>query len=212
MTELENLQRKDSFTDEDIQALIRLSGDGDRDVRYQVAELMVRCPAAAVEDALLEMLDDPEELVRTNACDSLCISKNPIVIKRLMEVMTKDGDSLTRSYAALSIGDTAMGTSLQEHAAAFLARRLDRERIKHVKIAIMRSMYLLGDRSRYRELLLEIKGKRYLTRCFAIGCVEDIVNAVNKAEIKTALEKSRLTEKSRACTEKIDDVLTRLNK
>lgn len=61
-----------------------LSKDKDYYIRVRLAQVLVNYHNKLSEQVLTYMLDDKDELVRVNACDSLCWSNLKVILERLI--------------------------------------------------------------------------------------------------------------------------------
>lgn len=72
-----------------------------------VAETLVESSDEKGEQILLRLTKDHDWLVRTDACDSLCISESVDTYNLLKEIAKKDTSGLVRGYAILSLENIA---------------------------------------------------------------------------------------------------------
>ncbi|KPU45300.1 hypothetical protein OXPF_11930 [Oxobacter pfennigii] len=83
-----------------------LSIDEDEEMRTRVAEIL-HYDSPEAEKILIFLTSDKSEMIRTDACDSLCNSKSQEVFELLKNKLKKDKSALVRGYAALSTADIA---------------------------------------------------------------------------------------------------------
>ena len=124
------------------------------------------------------------------------------------------GGGWVRSYAALSLGDAGQRLPLAERQALIesLCACLAKERVILTKIALYRTLCLLGEWLYFDALLGELSGARYQNRCFCAHTLEDVATASNRARIVQALCEQRDREKTVAVRSSIDAVLAQLGK
>lgn len=151
-----NLKNKDSFDKLDMieelevtncntadyyKLLDYLSNDKDYEVRAKVAEVLVAPNNSEADKILIKLLRDKDELVRVNACDSLCTSNSYDVINHLKDTILKDKSNLVKGYAILSLADIVirLNNDLSE-AIEFLKSTLQIQRVQLVRINIYKAL------------------------------------------------------------------------
>jgi hypothetical protein len=202
------LQKKDVLDSNDVLFLKLLSTHSDEDIRWYVSKLLVKDNSKMSEDILMGMTSDIDDLVRANACDSLCISKNINIVNLLKNIVRKDKNSIVRSYAVLSMGDVSLNLDKSKcETISFLKDRLKVERVINVKISIYRSLCLLGAEEYLGYLLHELNGMKYQNRCAVINALFDLVNEKNNRRIKKAVLSRKKAEKSNAVLSSIESLL-----
>lgn len=80
---IEELEVTNCNTADYYKLLDYLSNDEDYEVRAKVSEVLVAPNNSEADKILIKILRDKDELVRVNACDSLCTSNSYDVIKSL---------------------------------------------------------------------------------------------------------------------------------
>ena len=88
----------------DFHIVRQLSNDTDAEVRSQCAETLTLIPCEESESILVSLLDDADNLVRANACDSLKFSHSKLIVKKFISMLS-DTSYLVRGYATLTIAD-----------------------------------------------------------------------------------------------------------
>ena len=102
---LENIEKKDAKNDDDLRFLIKNASSGNAETRSLIARLLVDFSGEDAENALLDLCGDSDELVRTNACDSLAVYPSKKVFLRLLRIFGNDGSLLVKNFALLSAID-----------------------------------------------------------------------------------------------------------
>jgi len=208
---LDTIRDKDAFDDTDIDALKDLSEHHESEVRYFVAEALIGIKHPQAEGILIALLSDKNYLVRTNACDSLCTSRNSQTIEFLKKVIVKDKSGLVRHYAVLSIGDIAVSIKIdRQELLRFLERRLEREKNVHTQNAFFRTMFMLGDYDKLHCMLNQLSNTRYQNRIVAIKNLGEIAGRENKDKIVAELEKLNKIEKTYAVKSVLQETLDKL--
>ncbi len=95
----------DIFSEAQFLTLQEFSSDPEGIIRSMVASLLVHFENKAAKDILIELARDKDELVRTEAYDSLSIFIFADVEEFLVTAIRTESDSLARSYAILSWAD-----------------------------------------------------------------------------------------------------------
>lgn len=84
--------------------LIELASDSNWEIRYRSLEMLADySPCESIKDQLLASLDDEEEVVRSQAAESLEGYDDPDVSARLVECL-EDSSSIVRGSAAQTLG------------------------------------------------------------------------------------------------------------
>ena len=169
-----NCSRKHSLNKSERQRIAKLSGSNSYDIRYAVSELLAIFPCSESENILLSLLHDDDAMIRASVCDSLSFSRSAQTRDRLTEHL-KDKNKLVRGYAALSIGDIQRHLDDTERTVAVLQSSYRKERSKWCRLAIARSLLLLGDASYADDLLNAVNDRSYQIRGFALKLLIDLI-------------------------------------
>lgn len=176
------------------------------EVRLRTAQVLANVEEESLLQLLYPLVNDPEELVRVNACDSLGNSKSPASYQLLV---TKLQDTpLVRSYVVLSLADIALslGEKLQEECFHLLLEHLQTEEAPGVTIGCYRSLYLLKREERYLDLLLRnLRHPDYRVRSAGFHLLGDMVTPSNCRKIKQAVLECSKQEESVAVSSAINN-------
>lgn len=173
---IDKLKESTSLTDDDWIMLSAFSNDKNQEIRLEVSEVLALFPTCKSEKILLNLLNDSDHLVRASACDSLYFSLSQEALKKLMQ-MTKDSRYIVRGYAVLSIGDIQNNTKVNKKSTiVFLKDLEEKEKSRWVKIAIYRSLFILGENSYIDKLIYAINDANYKNRSFALSLIEQIID------------------------------------
>lgn len=192
------LEENNNLCTDDWNKIKILSEDNDSEVRYRVAELLALFPSEKSEEWLISMLNDDNHMVRAAACDSLSFSTSSNTSKLLWR-LAKDSRYLVRGYAILSIGDIQKNIDSNSNEVIQLLKRLDsKESCEWVKIAISRSLYILGEYSYGTFLLEKLNSRNYKSRSFVLNLLEPLIdsNITNNIPNMLQILKQRLTLES----------------
>ena len=104
---LEKIENKSQpeLTKLDFSELLSLAQDSNSEIRSRVAQILASIPCQHSENILLLLINDKEELVRVNACDSLSFSTSIDTLKLLLKKV-KHETWLVRMYAISSVSYT----------------------------------------------------------------------------------------------------------
>lgn len=208
---IENMDKQEKYSEQDILMLIELTRSDEEEIRARVAELLGFGFSDLAETALIKLLDDEDELVRVNACDSLCNSKNIFVYSRLKDIVLQDTSFLVKNYALLSMVDIAINViSIKDECSEFLITIIQKDYDELIKISSYRGLYLLGKREYFADLIRELQGEVYQNRCATVNMLEEIINSENREAIRASLVDLRKRETSSAVLSSIDRVLANL--
>ena len=183
------------YTRQEIQNIL---SNGDQFARMDLAQDLVEYPVELAEPILLGLLDDEVDLVRVNACDSLCISRSLSVWDRLMQ-MAKMDVFLVRGYAILSATEITVQTNegittMKD----FLTQRLRQEKSQWVKVCIYTGLYQLGEVKWIGNLFTLLNHRQYRIRCSVVNSLADIADKNNIVAIRQALAGRMQIETSEA--------------
>lgn len=204
---LYDLEERSSLSDGELNYIYALSQSDDDEIRSQVAALLIRSNKDKSREALLKMCNDNDELVRANACESLCIFYDDEVISSLKEKIVNDTSSIVKSYAVLSLGDIALHLDRErkEDITKFLLCLVDESSNKSVQISAYRGLYLLGNKKYIDDLLEALNSTEYTDRHHAIRSLCEVINQDNRKDILRSF-------RERKDCETVLSVLTLLNK
>lgn len=206
LTNLKNNIYKTGINESNFEILNKFSFDNEDYIRAYVAEILVNFSNKEGEDILLRLACDDSSFVRTEACDSLCISESPNTYNFLKIIAKKDINGIVRGYAICSLGDIGIKLKKHDDLIPFLENILVKEKVVFTKINIYTVLYKLGKTEYFNNLLTLIDTKRYQNRCSVINCLYEISNEDNKEQILNALNERKKKEKSIAVISTIDDV------
>ncbi len=204
------LEKVKNLTDDEWDKIVKLLCDDSPEVRLGVSELLAMFPSADSERLLLSILDDSDYLVRASVCDSLSFSQSQETLYKLMD-FAKDKKYLVRGYAILSIGDIQFKLQSNSNSTIEYLKVLEqKETSQWVKIAIYRSLFILGDFSYGKKLLDMLNNRYYKNRSFVLSLLEQLFENdqySNLLDVKTILQKRLETEKTYSVKLKICKLL-----
>ncbi|URZ15670.1 HEAT repeat domain-containing protein [Clostridium felsineum] len=209
---IEQLEGSIHFTPKIYKFLEYLSEDDEYEVRVKVAEILVLSNDVEGDNILIKLLKDKEELVRVNACDSLCTSFSKDVIYHLKDKLLKDKSNLVKGYAILSLVDifTRQDSNLGEHI-EFFKQVLKKQETQWVRINIYKALYMLGDKVYLDMLVQELGNRYYRNRCAVVNILSEIASKGNYRIIEKALAERLKIEKSFAVKGGIEELLSEIN-
>ncbi len=214
---IDRVEENDYFAKGDLKTLDVLSQDGDDEVRSRVAEVLVFSNTVEAEKILIRLLNDKEELVRINACDSLCTSTSKDVITLLIEKAKKDKSSLVRAYAVMSATDISKNIGCKEETLELIMYLFSKEKVNITKISYYRSFLLLGQKCYLSQFLEHINDRFYRNRCTVANLLKDLItdkifSKFELAKVKNALESRLKIETSLAVKNSIEKTIYMLPK
>lgn len=138
---------------------------------------------------LVRLLDDEDELVRADACDSLSFSNSEKVLNLLMEVLESEKVDLVRGYAVSSIAHILanMKNTDKKYLNYFLDK-LSSEQEIFVQLNIYMALYLLGEKEFLYKLLEELDNTNFKVRSLVVNLLKEVVCHNNKNIIKAHLK------------------------
>ena len=201
------ISQKSKLETEDINALLKLSQSDDSEIRSYVAQLLVMSYGKDTEKALINMCGDADEIVRTNACDSLSAFATGDVYNKLTDCVLNDKSNLVKTYALLSLADIAGQAKCDTEELKQLFIRFSSDKNVSVSAACFRGMYILGNKDCLKNLLNLILSENYQDRCMVVNMLGDILNNENQSQIISELKRIRQTESSKAVVSTIDSII-----
>ena len=142
------------------------------EIRNAVAIILAQTDQKQGEKILLKLVDDTDELIRANACDSLGSYSSESVTKVLKKKAVNDLQ-LVRGYAVLSLGNIAFRKK-DEDIHSFLKSASKKEKSIWVKINYYYNLCILGEIEYVYEIIREIDNKFYKNRYLAIQSLLDL--------------------------------------
>lgn len=161
--------------------------DSDNEVRMTAAESLGNLLTGKKSPPrLIRSLQDPDELVRIEVCESLGAIGDRKALPALWRKMS-DPSPLVRSYAAGAIGE--LGNNRD---AAKLRKYLGLETSDTSRVGIYQALYRLGEHDVAEDVLsLLSKSRDYRVRCAAAGILSEIIaDKSNASIILSALRKA----------------------
>lgn len=153
LQEYEN-KKESEITKQDFTFFDSLSKSCNSEIRNEIAEILALFPCKLSENILLQLINDEDELVRVNACDSLFFSTSVDTLKLLLKKAEHE-TWLVRMYAVLSIGDItcSIDSHLQRYKVSWLLERMLKvEKSETVHLSYYISLVKLGKRRYNRNL------------------------------------------------------------
>ncbi len=196
----------------DAEILYGMAHDFHEDIRFFVTEYLGNVHTSISEQLLLLLMDDPDEQVRVEACDSVCWCDSETVLEKLMEKSICD-TFLVRGYSVLSAADVLMNRNVQiemHKTIEILKQNLCREKSVWVRMCYEQALYRLGNSQSLYKLFSYLSTKRYNYRCCAINLLMDIVSEKNSTVIMQTLENQKKAESNKMLQNKLDDCISRI--
>jgi HEAT repeat protein len=181
----------DEKTDIDFNNLYSSVIDEDIEIRKLVAELLSRDGTNNGENALIDLLNDEDELVRAEACDSLCYYSGDKVLDALVGSLKNDQSEIVRSYALLSYWDVCRNdnkTLQKESMAPVLSELFEFEKSIQVKLNYAGLLYLCGNVDMLDYLLQELNNSDNHIRNTVMNNLVKISNEDNISYIQSKLK------------------------
>lgn len=208
---LNNLDDALCLSEDEIDFILQLTNDSDPDVRIRSAQLLAQVPSHIAQPVLLALLQDGDDLVRVNACDSLsnCPTRESLV--SLKRIAKQDRIYLVRGYAVISIGDISFQLPLEkETTKLFLLNGYAHEKSTWVKISYSYALYLAGIKEYSQFILDQVNNRYYHIRCHAIQMLHYLMNPDLAEDSISILEDRLKIETSLAVLQRIQNLLKKI--
>lgn len=204
------LDETQNLSEADYSFLALCSTDRESDIRYLVADVLCGDTSPDSEQILCRLLNDSDEVVRANACDSLYRSCSAHVLERLKELAVSDS-YLVRGYAVASIGNIMTTLSNPDNCLTFLKAAYTHEASAWVKLDYCEIFYCLGDEASLTPILKALEKKNYKIRCKAINILKNLINDNNQEQIVSRLVSLYKSDTSEAVKKSIQNMLSTLS-
>lgn len=203
---LENIDKKAEKTSADLEFLIKNSENSDSEIRDYIAELLVYFDGETAQNTLLKLCGDADELVRTNACDSLSVYPSKKVYDRLLQIYKTDKSILVKNFALLSAVDMVNDVGADEKEMKKILHGVE-EHSGQILTTAYEGLYILGEKDALKKLFEMLGHADYTVRCSVVNTFLDIADNENINEIVQKLKKHRENEKSGAVISTINNFL-----
>jgi HEAT repeat protein len=191
LEQIEQVFQKDSLSEADFARVREFAQSRDPQARVLVAEGLAWFPGDESQAVLTGLLQDEEELVRTNACDSLFFSNSREVAETLQAMAAGDGSALVRGYAVLSLADIACNRGIEaekREVAQFLIALLGETGDPWMRVQFYSALCGLGNREYFNPLLECVNDDDYHVRIAAARSIEDLAEQTDRQKGKRVLE------------------------
>ncbi len=197
---LRTYNRLYTITKKEFKQLILLSRDRSSAIRVEVAEILFYVKNNASKKVLLKLACDKDELVRTEAYDSLSGFPLPEIGLFLKKAIQKEKDGLACSYAISSWVENALSL-FEEHSEdiVFIKELLKLNKIKNSEHCLLQcyySLYQFGEPGMLDKILEFLQSKDYNMHFCVYDVLEDIINDENRSMIIDALGNMLMEEES----------------
>ncbi|MDL2327640.1 HEAT repeat domain-containing protein [Ruminococcaceae bacterium OttesenSCG-928-A11] len=205
----------DTINQAQLAALQELAIDRSPLIRAEVASIAVKFINNEVLQLLLSLIRDKDELVRTEAIDSLSVFGESASYDAVSYSAKHDKYYLVRGYAVESMSMIGIKMGLAETSIeSVIMGILECEKNAFVKLCCYHALFRLGKTAYFEDIVGSYTSKNYRVRCATINVLMDIVDAENVQVVKKKLATWKAGEKSNAVVgyleklEKIIQILT----
>ena len=177
-------------------------------VRSKCAELLINFKTNESKELLIKLACDNNDLVRTEAYDSLGSFPTNNVEEFLSGAIKIEKDHLARCYAILSWTDVAVAL---QHNSLRQIKELEENKIQensqHCALSYCYALYLFGKKEVLAELLSYLDNDDYHIRCIVISILSSIIDESNKDLIRGSVKKLYTTEDCIAVRDRLESFL-----
>ena len=198
------------LTSEHFLVLQGLASDRSRAVKGWIARLLVNFQTEASKRILIQLAQDKDTLVRTEAYDSLCIFADDDTEQFLKAAIEQEPSALARSYAILSWTDVKVALSnVLKGDISFLEAQCKRERRAPLcRLNCYCGLYRFGDYAMLDPILSFLKHKNYRMRCAAIHALDGLMGSSTRDVIIEAVSQQLPLETTVAVRSTIETFLS----
>lgn len=189
----------DAKLEVDLSKMDEYAGSSSELVRAMTAYVLGFPFTEAGEKILMRLANDRAWLVRAEACDSLCGSSSPVVLRMLKSKALKEARAV-RLFAVLSLLDVALQIGEDRHSLLlFLKKGLAQERAYNVKQSYYWAFYRLGKKEALQNMMDGMLSKHHEVRSAATSRFHELVDADNYEEILRFTQNILELEPTRMC-------------
>lgn len=202
---IEKMEDSECLSAADYALLRRWAEHPDALIRDLVASVLVFGEKPQGQALLLALTEDPDELVRADAYDSLSVYPDAQVAEKLKQAAAEEPDELARYFAIAAYADVALETERDTAAQKkFFCALRQRETASVCRLGCDYALYQLGEPGALKRILGYLDDPDYIVRCRAVCTLEEIANEGNQGEIMAAVRARRSSETSAAVRERMD--------
>ncbi|NMC57458.1 MAG: HEAT repeat domain-containing protein [Eubacteriaceae bacterium] len=211
---LSELEKKETWNDEDLLILDKYSHSKSSMIRNRVAELCAYSNKDNIKSILLRLINDNDNIVRAEAFDSITIAfPNKEIAEILKNKVVNEKDAIARSYAILSWIDVALmlSNNVKSEDINFLENQIKSENDNHCILSYCYGLYLFGKDEYFDKICSFLDSTDYQLRCAVINRLRDIKSVINKNDICNKLIKLLKTEETIAVKDDAERLLKELH-
>ena len=164
-----------------------------------------------IEQVIIEMLNDRNYMVRSDACELLYHSESPQVLTQLMKRLRKERSSLVRMYLLDAIRSSCHSLPLQDDEKLLLLQMYKREKAARVIIQYDALFYVLFHDAQYIQNALQyLNDDDYHIRCIVIQTLSAVLDSAATEIVLHAYLKRKEEETSYAVISILDKEIQRI--
>lgn len=179
-----------------MEIISQLYKDPDYYIRFRLAQALVNYHNELSANILTYLIYDEEEIVRINACDSLCWSSSKNTLEKLLIILQND-KYLVRGYALSSIADIILNNNYFDYVTT-VKNILKYEKSKFVLLYYYSFLYRLGDRAYLFKIAENLNAIKYADRCNTTNLLYYTVNDKDFSVVINLMKNRLLVEKTPA--------------
>ena len=207
LDKMDSICEKGAISGVDNEFLVLQTSNPDAEIRAYAVQLLVRSNCDSAKKALLKLCGDYDELVRANACDSLCRYAKNDVYNRLLDCAVNDKSNLVKFYALSSASDIMPCLKVDKNSLKDVFVSVGNTTDVPLRAVCFKGLIALG----YDKYLCNLKellsSEDYANRCAVVNVLGDLAEIGNYECISDILKEHRNTETSVAVVSTIDNVL-----
>lgn len=205
------LCNKDWLSTIDIEKMDHILLNCDAELRYFFAENLINAEPKESWHLLQVLTDDPDFLVRAEACQSLSVNSSKQSFDLLKKICCGDPNEVVRAYAIVSLGlilNEQTTDSIHEVVDALTLLK-EKDNSLRVQLALCETLYRVCPNEEYiKEIVKCFDNPDYTIRCSALNHLEGMITGQNKERIKRHILQLQDVEDSQA----VLSVIARLKK
>lgn len=188
---LTKYEHASTLSKKDFKTIAAFSKDPDAFIRSICAKLLVNFVTPQAKRLLLNLANDKNASVRTEAYDSLSVFPSKKVQKTLKKAIFHEKNKLACSYAILSWADITQTLGVHKKQEKFLKelKKLPKiQKSEHCMLSCYYAKYLFGHKKAIHKILMFLQSADYQIRCSAIHILWELASSDNTSLIQHALE------------------------
>lgn len=182
-------EKIESYSQNEMYNLVKLSYDNNSFVRGLVASVLIKNYYERSKEILIRLANDKNSYVRMEAYDSLSAFCDRDIMVLLENKIKSEVDNETLSYAIISYSEISKSLNENKYSINFLKSVLNIVKADCCMLSCNYGLYLLGEKEYLDKFLSFLHSDDYMIVCSTISLLSDVIDEDNSTIIKEELIK-----------------------